>query len=56
LGEKNGVFLKTQRYDQIFAKSSSNMSKNANIVAKFFGDAILKIITSVQVFEMEICT
>jgi hypothetical protein len=46
-GEKNGVFLKNQCYDQIFAKGSSSLSKKANIFAKFFVENILKIITSV---------
>jgi hypothetical protein len=31
----------------IFAKTSSSLSKNANIFAKFFVENILKIITSV---------
>jgi hypothetical protein len=33
---------------KIFAKTSSNLSKNANIFTKFFGENILKIITSIQ--------
>jgi hypothetical protein len=38
--EKNGVFLKIQSYDQIFAKASSSLSKNANIFANVFGENI----------------
>jgi hypothetical protein len=39
-GEKIGIFLKNQRYDQIFAKSSSSLSKK---VPKVFGEKIFKI-------------
>jgi hypothetical protein len=28
--QKNGVFLKNQRYDRIFAKASSNLSKKTS--------------------------
>jgi hypothetical protein len=42
-------FLKNQCYDQNFAKTSISLRKNANIFAKFFGENILKIITSVPV-------
>jgi hypothetical protein len=35
--EKIGVFLKNRCYDQFFATTSSRLSKNANIFAKFFG-------------------
>jgi hypothetical protein len=45
--QKIGVFLKNQCYDQIFAKTSSSLNKNANIFAKFFAKNIFKIITSV---------
>jgi hypothetical protein len=45
--EKIGVILKSQSYDQIFAKTSSGLSKNVNIFTKFFGENILKITTSV---------
>jgi hypothetical protein len=43
-GEKIGVFLKNQCYDQNLALF---WVKNANIFAEFFGENILKIITSV---------
>jgi hypothetical protein len=46
-GEKICVFLKNQCYDQIFAKASRCLSKSANIFAKFFGENISKIITSI---------
>jgi hypothetical protein len=39
-GEKIGVFLKNQ-------KSSSSLSKKGQYFAKYFGDNIFKIITSV---------
>jgi hypothetical protein len=45
-GEKISVFLKNQYCDQIFAKSSSSLSKNANILAKIFGKNVIRIITS----------
>jgi hypothetical protein len=35
---KNGVFLKKQCYDQIFAKVA--VEKNANFFARFFGENI----------------
>jgi hypothetical protein len=35
-------------YDQIFAKGSGSLSKNANFFANFFGENISKIITSVS--------
>jgi hypothetical protein len=42
--EKNGRFSakKKKCYDQIFAKTSTGLRKNANIFAKFFGETILK--------------
>jgi hypothetical protein len=46
-GEKNGVFLKNQCYDQIFENWALFWVKNANFFAKFFGENISKIITSV---------
>jgi hypothetical protein len=46
-GEKNGVFLKNQCYDQFFQKLALFWVKNANFFAKFFGENIFKIITSV---------
>jgi hypothetical protein len=47
-GEKIGVFLKNQCYDQFFfQKIRVVWAKNANIFAKFFGENIFKIITSV---------
>jgi hypothetical protein len=39
-GEKIGVFLKNQCYDQIFTKSNRSLGKNANVFAKFFGENI----------------
>jgi hypothetical protein len=47
LRQKIGVFSKTNVMIKCFAKTSSTLSKNANIFAKFFGENILKIITSV---------
>jgi hypothetical protein len=38
--KKISVFLKNQCYDQIFAKTSSSLSKKANIFAKYFGENI----------------
>jgi hypothetical protein len=39
--EKNGVFLKNQCCDQIFAKKQAVVKqKNANIFAKYFGENI----------------
>jgi hypothetical protein len=47
-GEKIGVFLKNQCYDQNFAKISFVLSKKTPIFsADFFGENIFKIITSV---------
>jgi hypothetical protein len=45
--EKIGVFLKYQCYDQFFQNLALFWVKNANFFAKFFGENILKIITSV---------
>jgi hypothetical protein len=45
--KKIGVFLKNQCYDQLFSKIGSFWDKNANFFAEFFGENILKIITSV---------
>jgi hypothetical protein len=39
-GEKIGVFLKNQCYEQIFAKTSSSLSKNANFSPKRSGENI----------------
>jgi hypothetical protein len=44
-GEKIGVFLKYQCYDQIILKFV--LSQKRQFFAKFFGENILKIITSV---------
>jgi hypothetical protein len=46
---KIGVFLKKQCYDKIFTKSSKSLSKKASFFAKFLGENIFKIITSVPV-------
>jgi hypothetical protein len=58
-GEKFGVFLNTQCYDQNYAKTSSNLrEKNAIFFAKFFGENIFKIITSVPrliSFAYQVC-
>jgi hypothetical protein len=54
-GEKFGVFLKNQCYDQILAKFSFVLSQNANFFVKFFGENILKIITSVPVLDRRSC-
>jgi hypothetical protein len=44
---KNGIFLKKQCFDQIFAKKLAVVwAKNADIFDKFFGENIFKIITS----------
>jgi hypothetical protein len=44
---KKMIFFSKKCYDQIFAKTSSNLSKtNANIFAEVFGNNILEIITS----------
>jgi hypothetical protein len=45
--KKMPFFSKTNVMITIFAKTSSSLSKNANFFAKFFGENILKIITSV---------
>jgi hypothetical protein len=42
---KNGVFLKHQSYDQIFAKTSSILSKKRKMFAKFLGENIFKIVS-----------
>jgi hypothetical protein len=47
-GEKNGVFLKNQCYDQNFAKFSFVSSQKRQFFAEFFGENILKIIASVS--------
>jgi hypothetical protein len=44
---KIGVFLKYQCYDQIISKFGFVLSQNAIFSAKFFGENILKITTSV---------
>jgi hypothetical protein len=55
-GEKNCVFLKKQINNQIFAKTSSSLSKKRHFfVEKFFGENILKIITSVPVYRYVHC-
>jgi hypothetical protein len=46
-GEKIGVFLKNQSYDQNFASISFVLSQKRQFFAIFFGENILKIITSV---------
>jgi hypothetical protein len=46
-GKKIGVFLKNQCYDHFFQNLALFWVKNANFFAKFFGENILKIITSV---------
>jgi hypothetical protein len=45
--KKLAFFLKTNVLIKFLQKSSSSLSKNANIFAKFFGDNIFKIITPV---------
>jgi hypothetical protein len=45
--KKFGVFLKNQCYDHLKKNLALFWVKNANIFAKFFGENILKIITSV---------
>jgi hypothetical protein len=52
---KIGVFLKNQCYDHIFVKTSCSLSKNAVFFAEFFGENILKIITSVS-GHPDLCT
>jgi hypothetical protein len=52
---KIGVFLKNQCYDRFFSKFSIVWLKNDNFLAKFFGENILKIVTSVpgrRIFEV----
>jgi hypothetical protein len=39
-GEKNGVFLKNQCYDQFFQNLALFWVKNANFFANFFGENI----------------
>jgi hypothetical protein len=46
-GEKIGDFLKYQCYDQLFSKFSFVSSQKRQIFRNFFGENILKIITSV---------
>jgi hypothetical protein len=45
--KKLAFFSKTNVMITIFAKTSFVLRQNANIFAKFFGENILKIITSV---------
>jgi hypothetical protein len=45
--EKMAFVSKTNVMIIFFSKTSSSLSKNANIFAKFFGENIFKIITSV---------
>jgi hypothetical protein len=52
-GEKNGVFSKTNVMIKVLQKSSSSLRKNINIFAKFFGENIFKIITSVPGLFLE---
>jgi hypothetical protein len=42
LSQKTNAMIK-----YVFAKSGSGLSKNANIFVKFFGENILRIVTSV---------
>jgi hypothetical protein len=46
-GEKMGVFLKNQCYDQKYSKFSFVLSKKPSFFAEIFGENIEKIITSV---------
>jgi hypothetical protein len=46
-GETIGVFLKYQCYDQIISKFGFVFSQKRHFFSKFFGENILKIITSV---------
>jgi hypothetical protein len=48
--EKNGVFLKNQCCDQNFAYFSFVLSQKRQFFAEFFGENILKILTSVPEF------
>jgi hypothetical protein len=47
--KKLAFFSKNQCYDNFFAKISSSLSKKRQFFSKFFGENILKIITSVPV-------
>jgi hypothetical protein len=47
VGEKTDVFLKNKCYPQIFQNLALFRVKNAIFFAEFFGENILKIITSV---------
>jgi hypothetical protein len=44
---RNGVFLKYQYYDHFLHNFALFRVKNANVFAKYFGENILKIVTSV---------
>jgi hypothetical protein len=55
-GETIGVFLKNQCYDQFFQNLALFRVKNANFLAKFFGENIFKIITLVPVSLFKFCT
>jgi hypothetical protein len=46
-GEKIGVLLKYQCYDQLFSKNFFVLSQKRHFFAKIFGENISKIITSV---------
>jgi hypothetical protein len=46
-GEKIGVFLKSQCYDQIFAYFNFVSGQKRQFLAEFFSENILKITTSV---------
>jgi hypothetical protein len=46
-GEKIGVYLKYQCYDQLFSKISFVWSQKRQFFEIFFGENIFKIITSV---------
>jgi hypothetical protein len=48
LAKKMVFVFKTQGCVYIFTKISSSLNKNANIFVKFFGENVLRIITSVQ--------
>jgi hypothetical protein len=52
-GEKIGVFLKNQCYDQMFAKFSFVLSQKRQFFAEFFGENISKIITSVPGLRLD---
>jgi hypothetical protein len=49
-GGEIGGFLENQCYDQIFAYFSFVLSQKRHFFAEFFGENILKIITSVPGF------